>query len=40
MTPRQEIRELARYEVRADAIDRWLAAIHEFVAYVRTMRKM
>lgn len=31
-----EIHELARYEVRADALDEVLAAIHEFVAYVRT----
>ena len=30
-----EIHELARYEVRPDALDRCLAAIHEFVAYVR-----
>lgn|SRR5256885_15840878 len=30
-----EIRELARYEIRADAIDQCLAAIHDFVAYVR-----
>jgi quinol monooxygenase YgiN len=30
-----EIHELARYEVRADALDTCLAAIHEFVAYVR-----
>ena len=30
-----EIRELARYEVRADALDEVIAAIHEFVAYVR-----
>lgn len=32
MTP---IRQLARYEVRPNALDRCLAAIHEFVAYVR-----
>ena len=31
-----EIHELARYEVRPDALERCLAAIHEFVAYVRT----
>lgn len=31
-----EIRELARYEVRPDALDQCLAAIHEFVAYVRS----
>ena len=30
-----EIRELARYEVRPDALEQCLAAIHEFVAYVR-----
>jgi quinol monooxygenase YgiN len=30
-----EIRELARYEVRPEALDQCLAAIHEFVAYVR-----
>ena len=30
-----EIRELARYEVRPEALDICLAAIHEFVAYVR-----
>jgi len=30
-----EIRQLARYEVRPDALDRCLAAIREFVAYVR-----
>ena len=30
-----EIRELARYEVRPEALDRCLAAIHDFVAYVR-----
>ena len=31
-----EIRELARYEVRPESVERCLAAIHEFVAYVRT----
>jgi quinol monooxygenase YgiN len=31
-----EIRELARYEVRPEALDTCLAAIHEFVAYVRS----
>lgn len=31
-----EIRELARYEVRPEALERCLAAIHEFVAYVRS----
>lgn len=30
-----EIRELARYEVRAGALEECLAAIHEFVGYVR-----
>ena len=30
-----EIHELARYEVRPEALDTCLAAIHEFVAYVR-----
>ena len=39
MTPIQgnagEIRELARYEVRPEALALCLAAIHEFVAYVR-----
>jgi len=30
-----EIRELARYEVRPEALEHCLAAIHEFVAYVR-----
>src|SRR6476620_6498102 len=29
------IHELARYEVRPDALEKCLAAIHEFVAYVR-----
>lgn len=31
-----EIRELARYEVRPEALDQCLAAIQEFVAYVRS----
>jgi quinol monooxygenase YgiN len=31
----EEIRQLARYQVRPEAVDRCLAAIHEFVAYVR-----
>ena len=39
MTPIQggsgEIHELARYEVRPEALTQCLAAIHEFVAYVR-----
>ena len=30
-----EIHELASYEVRPEALERCLAAIHEFVAYVR-----
>jgi quinol monooxygenase YgiN len=30
-----EIHELARYEVRPEALERCLAAIHEFVAHVR-----
>ncbi len=30
-----EIHELARYEIKAEALDTCLAAIHEFVAYVR-----
>jgi quinol monooxygenase YgiN len=30
-----EIHELARYEVRPETLDQCLAAIHEFVAYVR-----
>jgi len=30
-----EIHELARYEIRPDALDEVLDAIHEFVAYVR-----
>ena len=30
-----EIHELARYEVRPEALDECVAAIHEFVAYVR-----
>ena len=31
-----EIRELARYEVRPEALEEVLVAIHEFVAYLRT----
>jgi quinol monooxygenase YgiN len=31
----REIRQLARYQVRPEALERCLAAIHEFVAYVR-----
>ncbi len=30
-----EIRQLARYQVHPEALERVLAAIHEFVAYVR-----
>lgn len=30
-----EIHELARYEVRPEALDTCIAAIHEFVAHVR-----
>jgi quinol monooxygenase YgiN len=30
-----QIRQLARYQVRPEALERCLAAIHEFVAYVR-----
>ncbi len=29
------IRQLARYQVRPEALEKCLAAIHEFVAYVR-----
>lgn len=31
----REIRQLARYEVRPEALERCIAAIREFVAYVR-----
>ena len=31
-----EIRQLARYQVRPEALERCLDAIHEFVAYVRS----
>jgi quinol monooxygenase YgiN len=31
----REIRQIARYQVRPEALRRCLAAIHEFVAYVR-----
>lgn len=30
-----EIRQIARYQVRPEALERCLAAIHEFVGYVR-----
>ena len=30
-----EVRQLARYQVRPEALERCLAAIREFVAYVR-----
>ena len=30
-----EIHELARYEVRSNTLDEVIAAVHEFVAYVR-----
>ncbi|HEX8991958.1 MAG TPA: antibiotic biosynthesis monooxygenase family protein [Anaerolineales bacterium] len=30
-----EIRQLARYQIRPESLDRCLAAIYEFVAYVR-----
>jgi quinol monooxygenase YgiN len=33
--PGREIRQLARYQVRPEAVERCLAAINEFVAYVR-----
>ncbi len=32
---RREIRQLARYQVRPEALERCLTAIHKFVAYVR-----
>jgi quinol monooxygenase YgiN len=31
----QEVRQLARYQVRPEALEKVLAAIREFVAYVR-----
>jgi quinol monooxygenase YgiN len=31
----KEIRQLARYQVRPEALDRCLAAVREFVAYVK-----
>src|SRR5258708_26946263 len=35
MAKEQMIRQLARYQVRPEALERCLAAIREFVAYVR-----
>jgi quinol monooxygenase YgiN len=35
----KEIRQLARYQIRPEALDRVLAAIREFVAYVRKNEK-
>ena len=32
---RPPVRQLARYQVRPETLERCLAAIHEFVAYVR-----
>jgi quinol monooxygenase YgiN len=32
----REIRQIARYQVRPEALERCLAAVREFVAYVRT----
>ena len=34
-TAKRPIRQLARYEIRPAALDKCLAAIREFVAYVR-----
>ncbi len=34
-----EIHELARYEVRSESLETCLAAIHEFVAYVRASER-
>lgn len=36
MARSKEIRQLARYQVRRESLDKCLAAIREFVAYVRT----
>ena len=33
----RQIRQLARYQVRPEAVERCLAAIHEFVAYVSAL---
>lgn len=35
----KEVRQLARYQVRKEALDTCLAAIREFVAYVRANEK-
>jgi quinol monooxygenase YgiN len=35
----QMIRQLAHYEVRPEALEKCLAAIHEFVAYVRAKER-
>ena len=35
-TTGSEIRQLARYQVRAESLEKCLSAIHEFVAYVRS----
>ena len=35
----KEIRQLARYQVRPEALDRCLAAIREFVAYVKAKER-
>jgi quinol monooxygenase YgiN len=35
----REIRQLARYQVRPESLDQCLAAIREFVAYVRQNEK-
>ena len=35
--PAGEIRQLARYQVRPEALEKCLAAIHQFVAYVHPM---
>ena len=32
---KHEVRQLARYQVRPESLERVLAAIHQFVAYVR-----
>ncbi len=34
-----EIRQFARYQVRPETLERCLAAIHEFVAYVRATER-